>query len=164
MERLRKRLEKSDLKRHLPVHRTFSYILCTHIRTWLDEREVGDSRYVIGKGKGAVIIGLYPPHAAACNDGNMPTLTSASVWQSIELAEASVHWYQAIHAVFPNRMANIDRGNLILRPSPAVALSTVLSHPRDICLVRCQTCCMQRTIGLSFHFHMIDGSPPKACL
>ncbi|TKS75551.1 Glutamate receptor ionotropic, kainate 2 [Collichthys lucidus] len=33
-----------------------------------------------------------------------------------------------------NRTANIDRGTHILRPSPAVALSTVLLHPRDICL------------------------------
>ncbi|TKS75569.1 Glutamate receptor ionotropic, kainate 2 [Collichthys lucidus] len=40
------------------------------------------------------------------------------------------------HYIFTtlNRTANIDRGTHILRPSPAVALSTVLLHPRDICL------------------------------
>ncbi len=106
---------------------------------------VSDSRYVIGKGKRIVIIGLFLQHAAACRGGNMPTLTSASVWQvGGHCAGQSCCILVPSHpCCFRNRTENIDRGTPILRPSPAVALSTVLLHPRDICLVRCQTCCMQ---------------------
>lgn len=146
MERLRERLEKTDLKKTFTSDtRTCNYPWCIHIRTWLDERGVCDSRYVIGKGKRMVIIDLFQQHAAACRGGNMPTLTSASVWQvgglcagqSYCILVPSHPW------CFQNMATNIDRGNPIPRPSPAVALSTVLLHPRDICLVRCQTCCMQ---------------------
>lgn len=143
-ERLRERLQKSDLKkRYLPVHRTCKYPPCIHLRTWLDERRVSDSRYVTGKGKRMVIISLFQRHA--CQGGNMPTLTSASVWQvSGQCAGQSCCMLVLSHpCCFQNRTANIDRGTHILRPSPAVALSTVLLHPRDICLVRCQTCCMR---------------------
>lgn len=142
-ERQRERLEKADL--WIPLHRTCNHPLCIHVRTRLDERGVSDSRYVIEKGKSIVIISLFQWHAAACRGGNMPALTSASVWQvgGHSAGQCCCILVLSHPHCFPNRTANIDRSTPILRPSPAVALSTVLLHPRDICLVRCQTCCMQ---------------------
>lgn len=149
---------KLTWKRHLPVHRTCNYPWCIHIRTWLDERGVSDSRYVIGKGK-RMVIDPFQQHAAACRRGNMATLTSASVWQV--------------------RCLCAGQSCCILVPSHPCCFQN-RAHPFCIhhLLLLCQLCCcvpetsawwdarhaVCRTIGLSFHFHMIDGSPPKACL
>lgn len=131
-------------ERYLPVHRTCNYPLCRHIRTWLDERGVNDSRYAIEKGKSIVIIGLFRWRAAACCDGNMPASASASVWQVGGRCAGRLYTgTKPFMLLFRNRTANTDCSTPILRPSPAAALSTVLLHPRDICLVWCQTCCMQ---------------------
>lgn len=67
------------------------------------------------------------------------------------LAWTTVYWYRAILAGF--RAANIDHGTRVLCPSPAVALSTVLLCPRDICLVGCQICCMQDNWVVLSHPH-----------
>lgn len=158
---------KVTFERYLPVQRTCNHPLCTHRRTWIDERGVSDSRYVIEKGKSTVIIGLFQWLAAACLGGNMPTLTSASVWLVGGQCPGQCRCVlvPSHPCCFWNRTANIDRSTPILRLSPAVALSTVLLHPRDIWLVTCQSArqAVCRTIGSSFHFQMIDGSPPKAC-
>lgn len=106
---------------------------------------VSDSRYVIEKGKSIVIMGLFQWLAAACLGGNMPTLTSASVWLvgGHCPGQCCCVLVPSHPCCFWNRTANIDRRTPILCLSPAAALSTVLLRPRDICLVRCQTCCMQ---------------------
>lgn len=127
------------------MHRICYCPQCIHIRTWLDERGMNNSRYVIERGKSIVIIGLFQWRAVSRLDGYRLVLTSASVWQSGgHCARLSCCILVPSHpCCFQSRTTNIDHGTAILRPSPAVALSTVLLRPRDICLVRCQTRCMQ---------------------
>lgn len=111
----------------------------------LSVRNETDSRYVIERGKRIVVLAA---EMETCPLWNQPVFGRKV---GTALAWTTVHWYRAIRAGFGT--ANIDRGTRVPRPSPAVALSTVLLCPRDICLVRCQICCMQDNWVVLSHPH-----------
>lgn len=77
--------------------------------------------------------------------------------------KTAVFWYQAMHTAVGVEKENINRGIPAIQClSLSVTVSAVLLCFPETSARWDGRHAVHRTTGMSFHFHMIDGSPPEA--
>lgn len=164
LQRLRERLEKTDLKKTVTIAQDMQLSLVHPHKNLARWKQSEWQQVCHWEGKRLVIIGLFQQRAACLS---MWKYTYFNISQCLA-GSGALCW--------PKPLYTGTKPSMLLSSKQTLTMASLFCIHH--LLLFCQLCgCVPetsawwgtrqavcRTIGLSFHFHMIDGSPPKAWL